>query len=363
MAAVVAPARVSAKHQSLLHLVGQAAWSDEAVLTEVRGLVLPAIEAQGRIEAWIVDDTGFVKRGVHSVGGARQYCGRLGKTDNCQIAVTLSIANHAASLPIAYRLYLPEDWAADEARRKKAHVPDEVKFRTKPDIALAQIRAALAAGVVLADAGYGVNGAFRSGVTAMGLTYAMGVQPTLSVWPADQGPLPSKPWSGRGRKPSRMRRDADHRPPSAKKLAMALTQEEWRTVVWREGSNEALSLRFAAMRLRPASRGWQLRHPMRSNGSSSNGRRAKKSLRKRGSKACASSSTRRRPRSRRPRPTPRRRCARASQLLDLRIELLRLAAATKNGKLGFEAIAAGNGPRRCSIGPHSPFEMPGTSHP
>jgi SRSO17 transposase len=95
MAAIVAPARVSAKHQSLLHLVSQAAWSDKAVLAKVRELVLPTIEAQGKIEAWIVDDTGFAKKGVHSVGVARQYCGRLGKTDNCQIAVTLSIANHA----------------------------------------------------------------------------------------------------------------------------------------------------------------------------------------------------------------------------------------------------------------------------
>ena len=261
MAAVVAPAHVSAKHQSLLHLVGQGAWSDEAVLAKVRELVLPAIEAQGRIEAWIVDDTGFAKKGVHSVGVARQYCGRLGKTDNCQIAVTLSVANHAASLPIAYRLYLPEDWAADEARRQKAHVPAEVKFRTKPDIALDQIRAALAAGVapgvLLTDAGYGVNGAFRSGVTAMGLTYAMGVQPTLSVWPPDKGPLPPKPGSGRGRKPSHVRRDADHRPVSAKRLAMALAPEDWRTVAWREGSNETLSSRFAAVRLRPASRDWQ----------------------------------------------------------------------------------------------------------
>jgi SRSO17 transposase len=98
MAAIVAPARVSAKHQSLLHLVGQAAWSDKTVLAKVRELVLPTIEAQGKIEAWIVDDTGFAKKGVHSVGVARQYCGRLGKTDNCQIAVMLSIANHAASL-------------------------------------------------------------------------------------------------------------------------------------------------------------------------------------------------------------------------------------------------------------------------
>ncbi len=119
MAAIVAPARVSAKHQSLLHLVSQAAWSDVAVLAKVCELVLPSIEAQGKIEAWIVDDTGFGKKGVHSVGVARQYCGRLGKTDNCQIAVTLSIANHAASLPIAYELYLPEDWAVEQpgARR------------------------------------------------------------------------------------------------------------------------------------------------------------------------------------------------------------------------------------------------------
>ena len=98
MAAIVAPARVSAKHQSLLHLVSQAAWSDEAVLAKARELVLPAIEAQGKIEAWIVDNMAFAKKGVHSVGVARQYCGRVGKTDNCQIAVTLSIANPAASL-------------------------------------------------------------------------------------------------------------------------------------------------------------------------------------------------------------------------------------------------------------------------
>ena len=105
MAALVAPAQVSARHQSLLHLVGQAAWSDEAVLAKVQELVLPAIERSGPVQAWIVDDTGFAKKGKHSAGVARQYCGRLGKTDNCQIAVTLSVANHSASLPIAYRLY------------------------------------------------------------------------------------------------------------------------------------------------------------------------------------------------------------------------------------------------------------------
>jgi SRSO17 transposase len=206
MAALVAPSRVSAEHQSLLHFVGQAPWSDEAVLRCVRDLVLPVIERQGPITAWIVDDTGFPKKGTHSVGVARQYCGRLGKQDNCQIAVTLSVANRAASLPVAYRLYLPEAWAANPDRRAKAGVPDDVMFKTKPQIALDQVRAAHAAGitpgVVLADAGYGVDGAFRAGVTGLGLAYAVGVQSTLSVWPPGREPLPPKAWSGRGRPPS-----------------------------------------------------------------------------------------------------------------------------------------------------------------
>ena len=265
MAAVVAPARVSAKHQSLLHLVSHADWSDEALLARARDLVLPAIEAQGGIEAWIVDDTSFVKKGVHSVGVARQYCGRLGKQDNRQVAVTLSIANHAASLPIAYRLYLPDDWARDAARRKKAHVPDDVVFKTKPQIALDQIRAVLAAGVapgvLLADAGYGADGAFRSGVTAMGLSYVAGVQSTLSVWAPGKEPLPPKPWSGQGRPPSRIRRDGEHAPVSAKTLAKGLPDEVWRTTPWREGSNETLSSRFAAVRIRPASRDWRRSTP------------------------------------------------------------------------------------------------------
>src|ERR1700687_4900973 len=117
MAAVTAPARVAAQHQSLLHFVGNAPWSDERVLARVRELVLPTLERCGPIEAWIIDDTGFPKKGRHSVGVARQYCGQLGKQDNCQVAVTLSIANHSASLPIAYRLYLPLEWTADAARR------------------------------------------------------------------------------------------------------------------------------------------------------------------------------------------------------------------------------------------------------
>src|SRR5829696_8456027 len=159
MAAVTAPQRTAAQHQSLLHFVREGRWSDERVLAKVRQMVLPALERHRPIEAWIIDDTGFPKKGTHSVGVARQYCGQLGKQDNCQVAVSLSLANAHASLPVAYRLYLPESWASDTARRKKAGVPEEIGFQTKPEIALDQIRAACTAGlprgVVLMDAGYG----------------------------------------------------------------------------------------------------------------------------------------------------------------------------------------------------------------
>jgi SRSO17 transposase len=153
IAAVTAPGRTAAQHQSLLHFVGNAAWSDEKVLAKVREMVLPEVERHGPVEVWIIDDTGFPKKGKHSVGVARQYCGQLGKQDNCQVAVSLSVANHHASLPVAYRLYLPEDWAADGKRRRKTSVPEDVSFKTKPEIALEQIEAAckaeLPGGVVL----------------------------------------------------------------------------------------------------------------------------------------------------------------------------------------------------------------------
>src|SRR5258707_14224097 len=122
MAAKTAPARMKAQHQSLLHFVGIAAWSDERVLGKVCEQVRPAIERHGPIEAWIIDDTGMPKKGKHSAGVGRQYCGQRGKQDNCQVAVSLSIANHHASLPVAYRLYLPKDWAEDRNRRRKAGV-------------------------------------------------------------------------------------------------------------------------------------------------------------------------------------------------------------------------------------------------
>jgi SRSO17 transposase len=258
IAARVEPGRVQAAHQSLHHFVAKADWSDEAMLAAVRTRVLPDIERSGPICAWIVDDTGIPKRGTHSVGVARQYCGQLGKQDNCQVAVSLSVANQHASLPIAYRLYLPEAWANEPERRAKAGVPQDVQFQTKPQIALAQIQAAQQAGVppaiVLTDAGYGIDTAFRDGITELGLPYVVGIQSSTSLWPPGAEPLAPKPWSGRGRPPSLLRRDAEHTPLSAKDLAHSLPKRAWRRVTWREGSNASLTSRFAAVRVRPAHR-------------------------------------------------------------------------------------------------------------
>ncbi len=261
MAARVEPQRVRAAHQSLHHFVAKADWSDDAVLAAVRARVLPSIEQHGPMRALIIDDTGFPKKGRHSVGVARQYCGQLGKQDNCQVAVSLSVANDHASLPIAYRLYLPQDWADDPQARARAGVPDDVVFKTKPQIALDQLRAAKAAGItapiVLADAGYGNDTAFRDGITKLGLGYVVGIQSTTSLWPPGKKPLPKKRWSGRGRPTSAIRRDAENQPVSAKALALALPQQAWRRVTWREGSNATLSSRFAAVRVRPAHRDYE----------------------------------------------------------------------------------------------------------
>src|ERR1700739_4282145 len=167
LAPVTAPAGLAPQHQKLLHVVANAPWSDERVLAKVREIAVPAIERDGPIEAWIIDDTAFPKQGTHSVGVQHQYCGELGKQANCQVVVTLSIANHHASLPIAYRLYLPEEWAKDRARRKEQRIPKETSFKTNPQIALKQIRQAVAAGVrrgaVLMDASYGSNSRLRAG--------------------------------------------------------------------------------------------------------------------------------------------------------------------------------------------------------
>jgi SRSO17 transposase len=250
MAGKTAPDRMAAQHQSLLHFVGVAEWSDGRVLSKVRELVLPAIERHGPIEAWIIDDTGFPKQGRHSVGVQHQYCGQLGKQANCQVAVSLSIANHHASLPVAYRLYLPKDWAGDDARRKKAHVPEAVTFKTKPQIALEQLRWARTAGIpvgaVLMDPAYGNDARLRTGVSELALSYVAGIQSNCLVWPPGTEPRRrGKPINNTGR-----RDEPDLI--SVKKLALRLPKKAWRTIRWREGSADWLSSRFARLRVRAA---------------------------------------------------------------------------------------------------------------
>jgi SRSO17 transposase len=177
MAARLAPENVRRMHQSLHHLVADAAWSDAEVLRQVRNYALTAMQKKGPVVCWVVDDTGFPKKGSHSVGVTRQYCGQVGKQENCRVAVSLSIATWTSSLPIAWRLYLPEIWASDPKKRKQAGVPEEIRFETKPQIALGQIRQAVeegvAPGVVVADAGYGVDGRFRKGITELNLEYVV----------------------------------------------------------------------------------------------------------------------------------------------------------------------------------------------
>lgn len=262
MAARLAPDNVRRMHQSLHHLVADAPWSDEAVLRQVSESVLPALQKHGGIVCWIVDDTGFPKKGSHSVGVARQYCGQLGKQENCRVAVSLSLATWTASLPVAYRLYLPESWAHNEQRRKEAGIPAEIPFQTKPQIAVQQIRQAVEEewprGTVVADAAYGNDGRFRSEITELGLQYVVGVQSSITVWKPGTGPLPPSPRKQRGRPPSLLRRDSDHQPVTAKQLALSLPAEAWRKVDWRQGTKQKRRSRFAVVRVRPAHRDyWQ----------------------------------------------------------------------------------------------------------
>jgi SRSO17 transposase len=255
MAARVDPMHASARHQALHHFVAKAEWSHEEMLRRVCQWVVPKMDFAGG-GWWIIDDTGFPKKGRHSVGVARQYCGMLGKQDNCQVAVSISLASNQGSLPVAWQLYLPEDWAADRERRAKAGVPEEVRFATKTQIALQQLRALLAQGAphycVLADAGYGVDNAFRQALSDMGLRYAVGVTSAVVVWPPGVKPLPPQPYSGMGRPPVMPRRTPALQPMSVKALAQSLPSRAFRNISWREGTNETLSGRFAAVRVRHA---------------------------------------------------------------------------------------------------------------
>jgi SRSO17 transposase len=266
MAARLAPGNVRRMHQSLHHVVADAPWSEEAVLDRCLEFVLPAMLRQEPVVAWVVDDTGFPKKGHESVGVARQYCGQVGKQDNCRVAVSLSVTTEKASMPIAFRLYLPEAWTKDRKRRKKTGVPEEIEFQTKTDIALEQIKRArqrgIPEGVVLADAGYGNDTSFRIALTEMALMYVTGVQSNVSVWKPGEEPMPAPTRQGSTGRPRKLlQRDSKHHPVGVKELAMSLPTEAWSKVTWRRGVKKKLQSRFSALRVRPAHRDYWRAEP------------------------------------------------------------------------------------------------------
>jgi SRSO17 transposase len=268
MAARLAGDKVRRMHQSLHHVVADAPWNDEAVLDRCLEFVIPAMLRQDPVVAWVVDDTGFPKKGRESVGVARQYCGQVGKQDNCRVAVSLSMSTEKASMPVAFRLYLPELWIKDRKRRKKTGVPEKTQFQTKPEIALDQIRRArergIPEGVVLADAGYGNDTGFRTELTKLEMIYVAGIQSNTTVWKPGEEPRPAPARKGNTGRPRKLlQRDAKHKPVSVKEFALSLPADAWKKVTWRKGVKQNLQSRFAAFRVRPAHRDEERSKPHR----------------------------------------------------------------------------------------------------
>lgn len=238
MAARIDPRNVPSRHQSMHHFVATSPWDAQEIIRAARDYALEEFQHHGGVQAWILDDTAYPKKGTHSVGVGRQYCGILGKQDNCQVAVTLSLANELMSVPAAYRLYLPQDWAEDRARRKVAGVPPEIVFQTKTQIALDQIDLLLADGVpkapVVMDAFYGRATELRDEIAKRGLQYMAAVREDATVF------LP-------GRVGAR-----EH--VAVMDLAKSLPKSAWKSVWWRHGTKGDLRSRFALLRVRVAHR-------------------------------------------------------------------------------------------------------------
>ena len=255
IAARMDPEHAQASREAVQQLITDSKWDYEALLRSVREYCLPVLLRTGPMEAWIVDDTTFPKQGSHSVGVARQYCGNKGKKDNCQDAVSVSVANRETSLPCAFRLYLPESWTKDKEACTKAGVPESIGFQTKVEIAEKMIedlrREGVAPAPVLADAAYGNNSEFRTFLKDLGQPYVVGILPTTTVWAPGQRPLPPKPWS-RGPRPNRLQVDPDHPPKSVEDLAKTLPAKKWAKITWSEGTGGPLNSRFAAVRVRSA---------------------------------------------------------------------------------------------------------------
>jgi SRSO17 transposase len=230
------PLRADAEHQRLLHFVGVAKWSDERIRAAASRFALAAITKKELVEAWIVDDTGFLKQGKHSVGVQRQYTGSAGKVTNCQIGVSLVVATRSDQVPVDFELYLPPTWTDDEKRRAATRIPDEIEFATKPQLAMQMIRRAMLAGVprgvILADSGYGCGADFRKELRGLGLDYAVGVKSTTNVRRVGRDGI------CRGKK---------HQ---LRTLALQLQKEgAFRRCTWRQGSRRAMTAGFARLRI------------------------------------------------------------------------------------------------------------------
>lgn len=246
------PSDISGLRQRLQRCV-KSSWDDDelfARLTTKLDKELPGAEA------FVVDDTGFAKKGEHSVGVARQYSGTLGRTDNCQVAVSLHLAGEQGSGCIGMRLYLPDGWTADRDRCRQAGVPDDVEFEPKWKIALGLIDNALATGVrpplTLADSGYGDTTDFRNGLSERGLIYNVGVKGTTVVWRPGIRPKPPKQRAGGPGRPRTRPRLGRAKPVAIADLAKGLGRKAYRNVTWRTGTRGKMSSRFAAVRIRSA---------------------------------------------------------------------------------------------------------------
>lgn len=228
------PGQVDALHQRVLHFLGAATWDDHGVRLFAANYGIAAMVQRAPIRYWLVDDTGFLKQGTHSVGVQRQYTGSAGKVTNCQVGVSLSVSTSQAHLPIDFALYLPESWMNDLKRRTEASIPEGLSFQTKPQLALAMITQAvadgIAPGVVLADSAYGVQRSFREGVLGLGLEYGVGITSALRVQVVNaQGVLGPRS--------------------SVRIVAERMGRSAFRRITWREGTRRKMESRFAFVRV------------------------------------------------------------------------------------------------------------------
>lgn len=237
--------------QALQQFVGQSPWLWTPLRERLARRMVDELEP---VAAWVVDDTGFPKKGDHSVGVGRQYSGTLGKVGNCQVAVSLHYVTDDAAIPLDFALYLPEEWLEPQ-RRKLAGVPDDITFQPKWQLALGLIdqarRWGIRPGVVAADAGYGNTVDFRLGLVERQLHYAVGIESSTAVWP-EPITLAPPPYRGVGR-PRKKRADLP-RPVSVLELSRCLPAESWQRVTWREGTKGPMTSRFAGLRVLPSHR-------------------------------------------------------------------------------------------------------------